>query len=76
MTMKFYGTVDEIKNIIQQSGYLGGWLGDAASKLVFKANIGAILNWWVSTGTVTVQGKQNAVAEFKEVIAPLLLKIK
>ena len=55
---KFDGELNELQNIVSCLGYEGNWnVGDPN---VFRSGDGAVLNWWASTGTITVQGAARA----------------
>ncbi|GHV56340.1 hypothetical protein FACS189460_0930 [Deltaproteobacteria bacterium] len=75
METKFYGSFQELKKVIKQSGYLGGWVENTPeSRVTFRFNNGAVLNWWPSSGTVQFQGKLEAREEARAAVTPLLLK--
>jgi predicted nucleotide-binding protein len=63
MTTKFKGSVDDLKERIEAAGIAGNWSGEGQSKHTFRTNGGAILNYWPSTGTVQLQGQEEAIAE-------------
>lgn len=56
---KYRGEFGELKMLVKQLGYSGEWSGDD-NKRVFRSDIGALLNWWPSTGTLDTQGKNAA----------------
>ncbi len=56
---KFRGSQDDLMAIIASLGYMGEWSGDGA-KVVFRSDDKAVLNWWPSTGTLSVQGPSVA----------------
>ncbi|OPX99210.1 MAG: putative nucleotide-binding protein containing TIR-like domain protein [Syntrophorhabdus sp. PtaU1.Bin002] len=60
MPNKFSGTIDELKCLIETVGLKGKWSGDGSDKHVFKSDNSGILNWWPSTGTVQLQGQDDA----------------
>jgi len=75
MTIKFYGTFQELSKIVESSGYLGAWLPEAPeTKPTFRFNNGAVLNWWASSGTVQFQGRPEPREEVIVVIVPMLFK--
>ena len=75
MHIKFYGTYNELAKIIANSGYLGAWYQQAPEdRPTFRFNNGAILNWWIKTGTIQFQGKREAREEVIEVFIPLLFR--
>jgi hypothetical protein len=52
---KFNGTYDELKIQVQATGIPGSWR-DRMNFKQYRADIGAVLNWWPSTGTISFQG--------------------
>ena len=62
--MKFPGTYAELQDEVRLTGILGEWR-DLENCKQFRADNGAILNWWQSTGTITFQGRGSAAAEFE-----------
>lgn len=52
---KFRGSLDELKAIVSESGYLGQWSQNNGHH-IFRSDDRSILNWWPSTGTLNVQG--------------------
>jgi hypothetical protein len=77
--MKYYGSYDELQNLLALTGIGGVWR-DFDNQKQYVANTGAILNWWRSTKTVNLQGgppaaKQELEAAFfavtpKEEVCP------
>ena len=75
MTIKFYGTFQELSKIVESSGYRGAWSPDAPEgKPTFRFNNGAVLNWWASSGSLQFQGKLEPREEVIAVIVPMLFK--
>jgi len=60
MRERFTGSIDELKRQIDQAGIAGNWTDSEQGKYVFRSKAGAVLNWWPSTGTVQIQGKEEA----------------
>ena len=76
MNAKFFGTFQELSKIISNSGYLGAWHDKAPEdRPTFRFNNGAILNWWIETGTIQFQGKLEPREEVKTVLIPLLFRL-
>ena len=59
MPLKFNGSLDELKNRVQENGIEGTWSEENDNKYVFRRKGGGILNWWSSTKTVQCQGKDH-----------------
>jgi hypothetical protein len=55
MKLHFLGTYAELQDEVLLTGIAGEWrdLGDHKQ---FRADTGAVLNWWQSTGTISFQG--------------------
>jgi hypothetical protein len=64
MKMKFSGTYAELQDKVLLTGIAGEWR-DLGNHKQFRADTGAILNWWQSTGTITFQGPGLAAEEFE-----------
>jgi hypothetical protein len=62
--LKFPGTYAELKDEVKLTGVYGQWR-DLENCKQFRADSGAILNWWQSTGTITFQGLGLAAKEFE-----------
>jgi hypothetical protein len=56
MRYQFHGSLRELKAIIRLCGYKGSWK-ELKQQDQFRAKNGAVLNWWVSSGTIFLQGK-------------------
>ena len=74
MAFKFYGPQKELSDILDEIGIRGGWREGSENRLVFRFNNGAILNWWFHTGTINIQGPQEAKEYISLLIEPLLLR--
>ncbi|MBL0849096.1 MAG: hypothetical protein EU981_03325 [Candidatus Liberibacter ctenarytainae] len=65
MQIRFYGSIDDLKNIIEKAGLTGDWTEKEVSgkkEHRFQHGIpkqGGIVNWYESTRTVTFQGNKN-----------------
>jgi hypothetical protein len=64
MTEKFNGTFEELQKYVLITGIPGEWR-DLGNHKQYRSRHGAILNWWVSTRTITFQGKFLASKEFE-----------
>lgn len=66
MSSRFRGSLAELKAAVSRTGYAGEWCEHANNHHQFKADNGAVLNWWdTKKKTLTIQGSDDAVAEFK-----------
>src|ERR1700674_1516874 len=61
---KFRGTYSELQDRVTLIGIRGQWR-DLGNQKQYRANTGALLNFYVSTGTVNVQGKEPAKTALK-----------
>lgn len=68
MKPKFLGRFDELQRRILRSGIAGAWR-DCGNQKQYRADNGAILNWWQTTGTIQFQGRESAIAEIKSAAA-------
>jgi hypothetical protein len=63
--MRFhFGNYEELKERVRRTGLRGIWR-DLGNQKQYKAENGAVLNWWESTHTILFQGKEPAAAEFR-----------
>ena len=71
--MKFRGTLEGLQAVMMQITSQSNWKG---SRNHFQCRMpnGAILNWWASTGTITVQGPEDAAAQLESALENLVLK--
>jgi hypothetical protein len=54
---KFRGSLDDLQDIMTRCAISGEWSFHKKSRFYrFRAETGAILNWWPSTGTINFQG--------------------
>jgi hypothetical protein len=57
--LKFKGSLEELRKIIARCGISGDWqLHTKSNYHRFRADTGAILNWWSTTGAMNFQGKE------------------
>ena len=76
MSLEFLGTYAELQDEVKVTGFAGEWR-DLGNQKQFRANSGAILNWWQSTGTIALQGPGLLAAEFEaELFAHAIVGIK
>lgn len=62
---KWPGSIDGLRRIVAESGYRGEWRGPEESRFQFRAEGGAILNWWATTKTLYFQGPQDEEARLR-----------
>jgi hypothetical protein len=55
---------DSLKSMVMLTGIAGEWR-QGENLHQYRADSGAVLNWWKSTGTVTFQGPEAAAANLK-----------
>ena len=67
MTRKFEGDINELEELLKQSGISGHWQDDGKGKHTFRNTEGGILNWWQNTGTLNFQGNAKAKAALETV---------
>lgn len=65
--MKFTGTLEELKAIMMRIASPCKWSG-TRNHFQCRVPSGAILNWWASTGTISVQGPDRAAADLEAVL--------
>ena len=53
--VKFNGSYQDLQDQVLLSGVYGEWI-DRGNHKQFKAENGAVLNWWKSTRTINFQG--------------------
>lgn len=70
---KFKGDFEDLHKLVAQTGTAGFWRELPNGHIQFRSVRGAVLNWWPTTGTITVQGKPVAVDELKFALAALVI---
>jgi predicted nucleotide-binding protein len=68
MKTRFKGSIDDLKIRLELAGLAGKWADEGKSKYSFRSEDGGILNFWSSTGTIQLQGKEDAKAELEAAI--------
>ncbi len=63
--MKFRGRFCELQALVDALDFDGDWR-DLGNQKQFRTLDGAILNWWVSSGTIYFQGHSVEAAEFEK----------
>ena len=64
MKIKFPGDFESLQSVVMLTGIEGEW-SERENHHQYRADTGAVLNWWRSTGTVTFQGPEAAAANLK-----------
>ena len=70
MSLKFHGTIDELKDVVKSAGIQGKWEPEG-SKQTFRSVGGGILNWWPN-GTVQFQGKPEVKLKLEQLFKKML----
>ena len=68
---KYRGPFEELQKLLATLGHPGEWLGDS-TKRVYRAESGAVLNWWPSTGTLQCQGPPQSRAALEAAVSAAL----
>jgi predicted nucleotide-binding protein len=63
---QFKGSYQELQDQVLLTGIDGEWK-DLGNQKQYKAENGAVLNWWETSKTIQFQGDKAAAAEFSEV---------
>ena len=74
MTMSFLGNVGKLRKCVSKTGISGNWREIENHQMQYHADNGAVLNWWESTGTVTVQGRKLAARKLRKLFVRVALK--
>jgi hypothetical protein len=64
---KFRGSLEELQELVATTGTDGEWI-EQRRQTQYRADSGAILNYWESTGTVNFQGPSSAAKEFEAAV--------
>ena len=75
MPTKLKGTVEQLKSVVEMTGASGEWQDKGNGHWQFRANDGAILNWWQSSGTLSFQGPQQEKQEFEQIVQLAIAKL-
>lgn len=57
MARKFYGTYEDLQDRVLLTGIDGRWR-DLGNQKQFFSEDGGVLNWWQSSGSLFVQGRE------------------
>jgi hypothetical protein len=64
---KFRGSLEELEELVATTGIYGEWIERQQLKQ-YRADSGAVLNYWESTGTVNFQGPEQAAQELEAAV--------
>lgn len=67
MPLKIRCEIAELKAMVDMTGASGQWSEKGAGHWQFRADDGAVLNWWQSSGTLNFQGPLEARQEFEQI---------
>lgn len=71
MKLRFREGFNALQAMVMFAGIAGEWqLGE--NHYQYRANDGAVLNWWKSTGTITFQGPELVAIAFKATFSKAL----
>jgi hypothetical protein len=66
---KFFGTIEDLKELIGTLGFEGEWEVLSGDKYQFTSIDGAVLNWWAKVKTVQFQGSAGPRAAFERQVS-------
>lgn len=66
--MRFTGTFEELKERLSKISDQGIWVDLNDNQKQFKKKDGAILNWFISTGTISFQGKSGPSKKLRDIV--------
>jgi hypothetical protein len=66
-SMKFSGSFKKLQHIFGRLGIQGEWR-NLGNQKQFRAKLGAIVNWWASTGTLQFQGSAGDAKELARLL--------
>jgi len=71
--MKFKGTIEQLKGVVESSGLQGEWHDKANNMYQFECRLGGNLNWYnTKRGTIVFQGNAEEKAALEGILTPLL----
>jgi hypothetical protein len=62
--IRFSANFESLESVVMLTSIAGEWR-EGENHHQYRADTGAVLNWWKSTGTVTFQGPEAAAANLK-----------
>ncbi|WP_375653599.1 TIR domain-containing protein [Bartonella sp. OD88NMGDW] len=70
--MKYSGTLEDLKDIVKTAGYkiieIKSLSLNSSRGYQIKTSEGGVINWYESTGTINVQGKESAVKKLEKAL--------
>lgn len=67
MSQKYNGSIETLKDCMISANIRGEWQSDG-SQQTFRSSTGGILNWWPSTGTLQLQGKEPGKSQLQRAL--------
>ncbi len=64
---KFYGNFQQLQDRVLLTGIIGIW-DDRGNHKIYRAENGAVLNWWMSKGTILIQGRPEAARRLEQAL--------
>lgn len=64
---KFNGNFKELQQCVLLAGIFGIW-EDKGNHKTYRADNGAVLNWWMSTKTISFQGQHQGAKELEHAL--------
>ncbi len=65
MKLRFLGSDAKLRKCVSRTGVAGHWREIKGHQIQYLTDDGALLNWWESTGTVTFQGRKQAIRKLR-----------
>ncbi|RAP35726.1 DNA-binding protein [Legionella quinlivanii] len=72
--MKYKDDFESLKKTVELAGCDGEWKDSSNGVKQFKANNGAVLNWWSTKGTLTFQGTSPGKEDLEKKMHSILLQ--
>lgn len=71
MPRKFTGSFEQLASIVTLTGARGHWQERLNGHYQFHSADGAVLNWWATTGTLSLQGSFEPAQRLGKALATL-----
>lgn len=68
LARSFSGNFVQLQWFVEQAGIAGSWEELLGGHCQFRDRNGGILNWWQTTGTLTLQGNAKAARALEEAL--------
>src|ERR1700674_4075537 len=69
MAQRFKGSLEQLHTLLTSAGIDGAWADDGKGKHSFRSKEDGILNWWPSSGTIQLQGQDEAKDVLEQAIS-------